>query len=147
MGRVVLVLGLILSVVGCGGIGWSFIIPFQQGIADAVNVDENAAALCLPNETLVTSEGASTYTQGQGYGRNVLYYCENSEGVQRDITGEVVENLIGDTVNTVVPGVVAAFIFGGLLTVGGIFTIIGIIIMIVRHMSSPVGKIGAPGHM
>ncbi len=96
--RILLILaGIGLLSVGIFGITsgmFSFGPGFQEAINNAVE-GPSAEALCKPGETLVEEGGQSEYTPGQGYGRSVAYYCEDSAGNRRDVTGDFASDLLG----------------------------------------------------
>ncbi len=135
MGRLLIFLGLILVV---GGIA-ATVIGFSSGfmgslggvVDSAVNLDERAAELCESGEQLETDEGASSYTPGQGSGRNVFYYCVNDADERRDITSEVYEGFIGqtfDSISNMIPGVGAGLLGGCAIPIGVVFIVIGAIV-------------------
>jgi hypothetical protein len=99
MGRLLVFVGIILMAVG-------FIAPMfsignlfsglQPTINLATDTEAQEAELCEEGETLEQETGASTYTQGQGYGSPVTLYCVDAAGKQREVTGDFAETLLGD---------------------------------------------------
>jgi hypothetical protein len=142
MGKFLIIIGVIMMVVGFGGtmIGtFSGISQIGSGVTDMLNNIENAEQYCNQGETLVTSEGATSYSPGLGYGRNVRYYCEDAQGNQREVTGEFVEGLFGDTSNIfsdVFGGISSGFPFIVLIMIGTLFLIIGVMTAIMRRVNN-----------
>jgi hypothetical protein len=138
MGKFLIIIGVIMMV---GGFAGTMIGTFS-GIAqipDLVNLTEDAARYCNEGETLATSEGASVYTPGQGYGRNVRYFCEDAQGNQREVTGEFVEGLFGQTdniFNSVFGGISTGFPFILVIMLGTLFLIVGVMIAVMRRMNT-----------
>jgi hypothetical protein len=138
MGRLLIFLGIlgiiggiVVGVLGAFGSGFGF-SGFQDAISAAVNSDETAASLCREGERLETERGMQSYTFGQGYATAVSYFCVNSDGVRREVTGEFAETLFG-TVTSAIPGLVGGIGLSALLsTCGTGLLVIGIIIAVVR---------------
>jgi hypothetical protein len=155
MSRLFVILGILMIIAG-------FIVPFIGGFAAfsgdnfanvldvATNTEAAAAQFCREGETLVTEEGAAEFNpQTNISGRTVLYYCEDSDGDRRDVTGEVVETLIGDTVGglmSILPGFLGSGLLGCILSpLGIVFLIIGIFLGVrQRRVEVPAG-FGSPG--
>ncbi|MBZ0285476.1 MAG: SHOCT domain-containing protein [Anaerolineae bacterium] len=141
MGRLMLFVGIILIVVGVIGISSSmsnFVPPNLESI------EASTQNLCNEGETLVEERGASEFTPGQGYGSSVRYFCENSEGQRREVTGEFVENVFGE-ISTIFPALGGSLLFVGLCGLGGLIAFIGFIVVLVsggsrsRTVAVPVG--------
>lgn len=103
MGRLLVIVGILMFIGGIiltttsafTGILSSSMQGVQNVVNTAVNADEAVAKYCKEGEKLVTEKGASSYTPGQGYSSSVVYYCENSEGQRRDVTGDLANELVG----------------------------------------------------
>jgi hypothetical protein len=155
MGRILVFIGIIMMIAG-------FVAPmlsmgslfdsFAPILDMATNSDARAAELCKGGESLEQEEGASTYTQGTGYGHTVLYYCVDDEGNRREVTGEfigemlgieldengemptdpdkIMETFMGGDLMSGVSGMIGqSFLFAGLNIVGIILVIIGSFMM------------------
>jgi hypothetical protein len=123
--------GVLIGVLGAFGSGFGF-GGFQDAINAAVNGEETAAALCKEGETLDTERGASSYTQGMGWAASVSYYCVNSDGERREVTGEFAQTLFG-SVSNALPGLLGGIGLSALLsTCGTGLLILGIIVAITR---------------
>lgn len=142
MGKFLIIIGVIMMVVGFAGtmIGtFSGVSQIGSGIDNMLNNIDNAEQYCNEGETLVTSEGVSEYTPGMGYGRNVQYFCEDAQGNQRNVTGEFVQDLFGETSNIfgdVFGGISSGFPFMILIMAGGGFLTIGIILAVMRRLNT-----------
>ena len=142
MGKFLIIIGIIMMVVGFAGtmIGtFSGISQIGSGVEDMLNNIENVEQYCNAGETLTTSEGASVYTPGQGYGRNVRYFCEDAQGNQREVTGEFVEGLFGETSNIfgdVFGGISTGFPFIVIIMIGTLFLIVGVMLAVMRRMNA-----------
>jgi hypothetical protein len=138
MGRLLIFLGILgiiggvlIGVLGAFGSGFGF-SGFQDVINASVNGEETAAALCREGETLETTRGASTYTQGTGWAASVSYYCVNGDGERREVTGEFVQTLFGG-VTDALPGLLGGIGLSTLLsTCGTGLLVLGIIVAIMR---------------
>ncbi len=138
MGRILIFLGILgiiggvlIGVVGpfMGGFGFG---GFNDFLNTATNGEATAAELCREGETLETDQGASTFTQGQGWARSTQYYCVNNDGVRRDVTGEFVEGLFGGVFN-MLPGFLGGIGISALLsTCGTGLLVVGIILAVMR---------------
>lgn len=141
MGRLLLFAGVIMIVVSVIGISASF-SNFTP--PDLDSIEPSTENLCNEGETLVEEKGSSEFTPGQGYGSSVQYYCVNSAGVRRDVTGDFVENVFGE-LGGVFPALGGSVVFLGLCGLGGLVAFIGFIVMIVsggsrnRTVAVPVG--------
>jgi hypothetical protein len=131
MGRLLVFVGIILMAVG-------FIAPMfsignlfsdlQPTINLATDTEAQEAELCEEGETLEQETGASTYTQGQGYGAPVTLYCVDAAGKRREVTGDFAETLLGDNLfgmGNIGSMIGQSFLFSGLGVFGVILTIIG----------------------
>jgi hypothetical protein len=94
MGRIFIILGIIAIIAG-------FVIPFigvnsflEPIMNIAGNTSARAAELCKDGETLKESAGTTTYRPGSGYGRTVRYFCVNASGEEREVTGEIIDDII-----------------------------------------------------
>lgn len=138
MGRLLIFLGILgiiggvlVGVLGAFGSGFGF-SGFQDAINAAVNGEETAAALCREGETLETSRGASTYTQGTGWAASVSYYCVDGDGERREVTGEFAQTLFG-SVTSAMPGLLGGIGLSALLsTCGTGLLVLGIIVAVMR---------------
>ena len=127
MGRAILVFGILLTIAGAAGMGYGIFTMTGQltsGIQAAVSPD--AATLCRPDETLDEATGRSAYTPGIGYGREVSYYCVNSKGERREVTGQFVGGMLGQVFGSF--GVFTLPMIGGsVMTVGIVLIVMGAI--------------------
>jgi hypothetical protein len=136
MGRILLVLGIIMLIGGIIiSVAGSFLglgNMFSGGLGDtieaATNGEETAAQFCEEGEELVTERGAQSYTPGTGYGTNVTYYCEDSAGNRRDVTGDFVETLVGDLPQDILGSIMPMF---GSAALGMVATMLGVVLLIV----------------
>src|SRR5687767_11808647 len=124
MGRILLVIGIIMSVVGCaipfitmGGM-FANMAPMMDLATDS---DAREAELCEEGETLEEEQGASTYTQGQGYGRSTTLYCVDEEGNRRDVTMDLVEGMLGDNFFSSISNTVGQTFLATGLSIVGVF--------------------------
>ena len=131
MGRLLVFVGIILMVVG-------FIAPMfsignlfsglQPTLDLATDLEVQEAELCEEGETLEQETGASTYTQGVGYGAPVTLYCVDAAGKRREVTGDFAETLLGDDMfgmGNIGNMIGQSFLFSGLGVLGVLLTIIG----------------------
>lgn len=138
MGRLLIFLGIIgiiggvlIGVLGAFGSGFGF-GSFQDLINASVDGDATAATLCREGETLETERGASTFTQGQGWAASVSYFCVDSDGERREVTGEFVQTLFGG-VTDALPGLLGGIGLSALLSMCGTgLLVLGIVIAIAR---------------
>ena len=137
--RVLLIIGgILLMVAGIGGMVLSMFSGFGSGIQEAVSAaveGPTAEELCEPGETLVEVTGDSEYTPGVGYGRSVSYYCEDSEGNRRDVTGDFANDLIGDIGTNIMPSFNFRMEFIALIGVGLLLLLVGIFSGLARRGS------------
>jgi uncharacterized membrane protein len=130
--RVLLIIaGIILIAAG-------FVLPFitsfmpnsfGSAIEAATDGEARAAELCREGETLDVVQGATTYTQGSGYGRSTQYYCVNGAGVRRDVTGDFVQNMFGDVFNAI-PSILPNVGFMLLPFIGVVLLLLGILLSV-----------------
>ncbi|GEM_PF-1109160 len=131
-----IVLGIVLIVAGIGLSIYTSASTISQSFAGGsdFNADMEARAeeLCREGERLDIVEGAPSRNTDGTYGRPQTYYCIDSDGTRRDVTGDFVNSLLGD-----IPGVLSSIpgfntgVLGGLgfmaLTcLGVVFLVIGI---------------------
>jgi hypothetical protein len=137
--RVLLIIGgILLMVAGIAGMAFSMFAGFGSGIQEAVSAaveGPTAAELCKPGETLVEETGGSEYTPGVGYGRSVTYYCEDSEGNRRDVTGDFANDLIGDIGTSLMPSFNFRIEFIALVGIGLLILLVGIFSGLARRGS------------
>ena len=142
MGKFLIIIGVILMVVGFAGtmIGtFSGISQIGSGVEDMFNTIENVEQYCNVGETLEEFAGASEYNPSTGYGRNVNYFCVDAQGNRREVTGEFVEGLFGDTSNifgNVFGGISSGFPFIIVIMIGTLLLIVGVMIAIMRRMNA-----------
>lgn len=130
MGKVLVVIGALLAVVGIGGaVASSLLAP------SLVSLAPEPAALCRPGERLVEEGGASTYTPGQGNRRNVRMFCVDDKGARREVTGDFVQGLIGQVLGNLggAGAFIAAFLFSLLFGLGLLLLIVGAIVSARRN--------------
>ena len=127
MSKLVMALGILLVLVGIAGVVFGLVgVPAQFTSTIMQAVTPTAAELCNAGETLDEESGASQFTPGQGYARNVRYFCVNDAGVRREVTGNFVTGMLGDAFNSV--GVLLIPLLSScILTIGIIFTVIGVL--------------------
>lgn len=129
MGRLLIVLGVILLIVGIA-------LPFVSstgflrgigGIQDTVTA--TAEELCNPGEKLIEEGGASgrTGTSDFGTGRTVTYYCENEAGERRDVSDKFYNQMLTGVGG--IFGSVGSLLTGGLAGMG--VSVIGILLLVV----------------
>ena len=125
MGRVVVLLGIVLILLGAGGVIVGMIgVPLQFANTITGAVTPTAAELCKAGETLETEQGAQEYLPGGGYRRSVRYFCVSGAGARREVTGSFVTGMLGDvfrSLGTLLIPVLASCV----CSVGIILTIIG----------------------
>lgn len=151
-GKLLTLIGVILLGVGIFGIVRSNQNIPNLGLGNAMSLATDAKAreaeLCKAGEKLEEENGASTYTQGQGYASSTRLYCVNSEGTRREVTGELAENLLGG-VDGIFSGVMSSMmgtaIYFGLMGFGLVLTIIGMIIGRRRTQNIPISFGGSGG--
>jgi hypothetical protein len=125
MGRLLLFLGIVLILVGVAGIAFGIIgtpLQFMNTINQAIN--PTAEELCNPGEELEQESGPEYYTPGQGYGRNVRFFCVDSSGERREVTGDFVQGMFGDVLQGL-GSFAIPLLSSCVLTVGIIFAVIG----------------------
>jgi hypothetical protein len=126
VGRVLVVIGVVLVLVGIGGAVASsiFATPFL-----ALSPPDRAA-LCAPGERLVEDGSASTYTPGQGNRRSVRMFCVDDKGARREVTGDFVEGLIGRIFGSIggLGSIVVAALLSLLAALGVVLIIVGAIL-------------------
>ena len=127
MARFLVILGILGIIGGTAGMAYSIIAPIQETVSSVTNIDEQARALCVTGEQLVVEQGASTRNTSGTYGRPTYYYCVNSDGVRREVTGQVVGDVMDNTFGTIGSTIANSFIWGGVIFLGVIFIIIGAI--------------------
>lgn len=135
MGRLMTVLGFLLLIAGIGGMVVSSVSSFDFGNLASLGASPTSDQLCEAGERLVEQKGASEYTQGMGYGSAVQYFCENTAGVRRDVTGQFVNGLFGQAsgfMSQIGKQLGGQFLWSGLLTVGIILIVLGMIITRIR---------------
>lgn len=149
IGRLLALVGVVMMGFGIFGIYRSSqaIAGLNLGNTMQLATDAKAreAELCKPGETLKESKGASQYTQGQGYSSSVTLYCVNSEGQERDVTGEFATGMVeqvGGTFTNIFSGILGSAMYFGLIGIGLVLTIIGLVLG--RRRSAPV-SFGVPG--
>jgi hypothetical protein len=134
MGRILFFIGLIMMVVGFVGPMFSLGNIFsgvQPTIDLAVDSDAREAELCKDGEHLEEERGASTYTMGSGYGRPISSYCVDEDGNRREVTGDLVESMLGDDFfGNISNSIGQSFIFAGLGVLGTFLMVIGMIMSI-----------------
>jgi hypothetical protein len=124
MGRVLLIIGVVLLLVGIGGaVGASL---FMRPLALA----PDPASLCQPGERLVEEGGPSTYAPGQGNRRAARMFCVDDKGARREVTGAFVQGLIGQVFGSLgtLGSIVVAILFSLLAALGLVLTLIGAIV-------------------
>lgn len=143
MGKFLIIIGIVMMIGGFAGTmftAFSGIAQIPDFVNNIANADELAAQYCNTGETLVTSEGASEYSPGLGYGRSVTYYCEDAQGNQRDVTGEFLqEGLLGETnniFNSVFGGVSSSFPFIAVIMIGSLLLIVGVMVAVMRRINA-----------
>jgi hypothetical protein len=121
--RLLLIIGgIVLTGVGLFGMSaglFAFGSGFQEAINSAVE-GPSAEDLCKPGETLVEESGQSEYTPG------VRYYCEDSQGVRREVTGDFAQDLIGNISTGLIPSVNVRVEFLALIGGGLLLLLIGV---------------------
>ena len=130
MGRFLVFLGILAIFVGTAGIAYSIFAPIQNIVSSVMNVEEEggrAESLCNDNETLRSVEGASTRNSSGTYGRPVSYYCVDAFGNEREVTGDFVQGVMGDTGSTIMSTLNNSLLWTGVIMGGVFFTIIGAI--------------------
>lgn len=137
MGRLLLIVGILMTIAGTVGSTVGFLVPMQGVVGAATNTSQSAAALCTNGERLEETQGVSSYTPGHGTGRPVNYYCVDKNGVRREVTGAVVSSLLGSTASGVLGGFMVSGAFCGLSGLGVLFIIIGVILIVKRRLSTP----------
>lgn len=140
MGKVLVVIGALLAVVGIGGaVASSLLAP------SLVSLAPEAAALCRPGERLVEEGGASTYTPGQGNRRNVRMFCVDDKGARREVTGDFVQGLVGQVLGNLggAGAFIAAFLFSLLFGLGLLLLIVGAIVSARRNARLRIASSGA----
>ena len=101
MSRLVMFLGILLILVGGAGMVFGFVgVPAQLMSSISQAVQPKAEDLCKPGEELVKNEGPESYSPSMGYGRSVTYYCVNSDGVRREVTGDFVQGMFGQVLGS-----------------------------------------------
>jgi hypothetical protein len=70
-----------------------------QSVVDSAVQGPQAEDLCKPGETLEQENGQSEYTPGQGNAHSVRYYCVDSSGVRREVTGDFAQDLLSGVSN------------------------------------------------
>jgi hypothetical protein len=134
MGRFLAFIGLIMMLVGFVGPMFSLGNIFsglQPTIDLAVDADAREAELCEEGETLEEEHGASTYTMGTGYGRTITSYCVDEDGNRREVTGDLIESMIGgDFFGNISNSIGQSLIFVGLGVLGTFLMVIGMIMSI-----------------
>ncbi len=127
MARLLVILGILGIIGGTAGMAYSIISPIQDTVSSVTNIDEQARALCVAGEDLVVEQGASTRNSSGTYGRPTYYYCVNSDGVRREVTSQVVGDVMDSTLGTIGSTIATSFLWGGVIFLGVIFIIIGAI--------------------
>ncbi|MDX2078932.1 MAG: SHOCT domain-containing protein [bacterium] len=130
MGRFLVILGVFGIIAGTIGIAYSMFSPIQNMVSSVMDVESEggrAEVLCNDGETLRTVEGTSTRNSSGTYGRPVSYYCVDTLGNEREVTGEFVTDLMGDATSTTTSLITNSFLWTGVILVGVFFTIIGAI--------------------
>ncbi len=123
MSRLVIFLGILLMLVGAAGTIFGFIgVPAQFGNMISQAITPKAEDLCQPGEKLDEVTGQSEYTPLEGYRHSVQYFCVNSAGVRREVTGDFVQGMVGQVFGGL--GSLAIPIISGLLFVPGIILVI-----------------------
>ncbi|MFN8417826.1 MAG: hypothetical protein U0528_01035 [Anaerolineae bacterium] len=138
MGRLLILLGVILLVVG---VALPFISStgFLRGIGGIQNtVTATAEELCNPGEKLIEEGGASgrTGTSDFGTGRTVTYYCEDEAGVRRDVSDKFYNQMltgVGGIFGSVGTLMTGGFAGMGVSVVGVLLLIFGIILTVRRR--------------
>lgn len=127
MGRFVVILGILLTIGGVVGMVYGILTMTGQitgSIQSALSPD--AAALCHEGETLDEATGPSEYTPGSGYGRPITYYCVDSKGERREVTGAFVGGMMNQVFGSF-GGFALPMIGGGVMTIGILLTVVGAI--------------------
>lgn len=140
MGKWLVILGIVLTIVGFGGMMVS-IISTVQNVADPSQFDKIEQQLCQPGEKLEQETGAYEYQPGGMSGRPVRYFCIDNEGQRREVTGTFVQGLFGQVTGGLIPGLSATFLFTGLMTLGIPLVVVGIILMVMKR-SRDVANLG-----
>jgi len=142
MGRAILILGILLTIAGIGGMVYGMIAMTGQ-VAGTIQTatSPNAAELCRPDETLEEATGASEYSPTSGWGRQVSYFCVNSKGERREVTGQFVGGMFEQVFGSF-GGFALPMIGGGVMTVGILLTVVGAIFG--RRRPSPFADIQYP---
>jgi hypothetical protein len=135
MGKLLIVGGILLIIGGIAGTMYGAFSGFSQFTSGIIDSTENAERFCTEGETLVTTEGASEYTPGQGYGRSVRYFCEDEQGSRREVTGEFVQGLFGQ-VGNIFGGMGSGFSFIIVSMIGVLLLIVGVLVVINRRLSA-----------
>lgn len=128
MGRLLIVFGILSILVGICGMIYAFFTPFQTAINTVVNTaisTPDATKYCNPGESIVQEFGPPSSRVGGGTGRSVYYYCVDGGGNRREVTGDVVENLLGTTVSNLSGVLGNSLLMTGLIVVGVFFLIVG----------------------
>ena len=137
MGRILVVIGIIMTIVGFAAPMFSLGGMFSNMdsmMELATDKEAREAELCEEGETLEEEQGASVYTQGQGYGRPTTLYCVNEDGERRDVTMDMVEGMLGDDFFSSISNTVGQTF----LSIG--LSIVGIFLMVIGGIMSLGGK-------
>jgi hypothetical protein len=130
VGRLFTTLGILMILGGVAGMVFGAVNPSGfniEAMAENLGRSPTAAELCKPGETLEEAKGASTYTQGQGYGRSVQYTCIDADGNRRDVTGQFVTDLFG-RIPDFMMGIGVQVLWTCLIGAGVFFAIIGALV-------------------
>jgi hypothetical protein len=131
MGRFLVILGVFGIIAGTIGIAYSMFAPIQNMVSSVMDVESEggrAEVLCNEGETLRTVEGASTRNSSGTYGRPISYYCVDTLGNEREVTGDFVTDLMGDATNTTASMITSSFLWTGVILAGVFFTVVGAIL-------------------
>lgn len=135
IGKLLVLIGVIMIAIGGFRLFQTTQALSSLGLGNAMQLATDAKAresqLCKPGETLQEEQGASVYTPGSGYGRPTQSYCVDSAGNQRDVTGELVQGMIGNTDNVfsgIMGSITGSVINFGLIGFGLVLAIIGLIV-------------------
>lgn len=140
MGRLLILFGLLLVVVGVIAGGVSMVNALQKTTAVAIEGPVESE-VCQPGESLVEETGASEYTPGQGYGRPVQYFCVDADGTRRNVTGEFVNDLFG-SITSALPELGIGMLFLFLPCIGVPLIVVGVILVLIRRKPSSVVSYG-----
>lgn len=141
MGKWLVILGIVLTIVGFGGMMVS-IIKTVQNVADPSQFEKIEQQLCQPGEKLEQEMGAYEYQPGGMSGRPVRYFCIDNEGQQREVTGTFVQGLFGQVTGGLIPGLSATFLYTGLMTLGIPLVVVGIILMVMKRSRTAASNMG-----